>query len=299
MAKERHVVDLLANPDVHGVGVGRRRRDGKKTDEYAVVVHLRHKVATEDVPESRLIPRNVTVTLPDGHQVTVPIDVQEKAPPVDENVPAKHPLTLADRIRPVPGGVGVGLDGTLGGGVWDTVTAQVVALSNKHVFGRHVGDPVLQPSRSDGGLLPADLFATVLRVGSLDAAVATPVNPSVVALTVAGGGAAVFAIAAASIDMRVQKTGRGSGLTHGVVDLIDFASEHDGSQSDLWIDGDGEDFSAGGDSGSIYLVVDPGTTDPPPAVGLHWGGSGRDGVGHHIGDVFEDLGVTVLPGPTS
>lgn len=175
-------MDLFGEPRRARRRVGRRRREGEKTDEYAIVVHLRHKVAP----------------------------------------------------------------------------------SNKHVFGRHVGDSVLQPSRSDGGSLPADLVATVLRVGSLDAAVATPVDPSVVTLTVAGGGAAVFAIAGASIDMRVQKTGRGSGLTHGVVELID-------------------------------LEVDAGAIGPARAVGLHWGGSGRDGVGHHIGDVFEDLGVAVDP----
>ena len=36
-AKERFGPQLIANPDVHGVGVGRRRVDGRLTDEYAVV----------------------------------------------------------------------------------------------------------------------------------------------------------------------------------------------------------------------------------------------------------------------
>jgi hypothetical protein len=294
LAKELYGDQLLANPDVHGVGVGRRRRGGEKTDEYAVVVHLRHKAPQDEVPESRLVPHHVSVVLPDGREVRVRVDVQEKAPPVAENPPTP-PATLADRIRPVPGGVSAGMDGTLGGWVWDAVTGQVVALSNKHIFGAHVGRPVLQPSANDGGSSPADLIATVLRAGTLDAAIAAPVDRSVVATTIAGGGAAVFAIAEATIDMRVQKTGRGSGLTRGVVELIDYDSEHEGSHSDLWIDGDGGDFSAAGDSGSVYLDATAGASGRRRAVGLHWGGSGRDGVGHHLGAVFDDLGLAVLP----
>jgi hypothetical protein len=295
MAKELYGDQLLANPDVHGVGVGRRRRQGQKTDEYAVVVHLRRKIPQHEVPESRLVPDHLSVVLPDGREVTVLVDVQEKGPPVAENAPPPPQVTLADRIRPVPGGVSAGMDGTLGGWVWDAVTGQVVALSNKHVFGAHVGRPVLQPSADDGGSSPTDVIATVLRAGSLDAAIAAPVDRSVVATTIAGGGAAVFAIAEATVDMPVQKTGRGSGLTRGVVELIDYDSEHQGSHSDLWIDGDGGDFSAGGDSGSIYLEAAPDAASRRRAVGLHWGGSGRDGVGHQLGAVFDDLRLAVLP----
>jgi hypothetical protein len=296
LAKERYGDQLLANPDVHGVGVGRRRRGGEKTDEFAIVVHLRRKAPQHEVPESRLVPHHVRVVLPDGREVTVPVDVQEKAPPIAEHPPPA--VTLADRIRPVPGGVSAGMDGTLGGWVWDAVTGQVVALSNKHIFGAHAGRPVLQPSADDGGSSPGDVIATVLRVGTLDAAVAAPVDQSVVATTIAGGGAAVFAVAEAAIDMRVQKTGRGSGLTRGVVELIDYDSQHKGSHPDLWVDGDGGDFSTGGDSGSIYLEAAEDASGRRRAVGLHWGGSGQDGVGHHIGAVFDDLGLAVLPADT-
>ena len=53
--------------------------------------------------------------------------------------------------------------------------------------------------------------------------------------------------------MVIQKTGQTTGLTCGIVELIDYDSSHYGSHDDLWIDGDGADFSQGGDSGSLYL----------------------------------------------
>ncbi|MGH3680982.1 MAG: hypothetical protein ACRDT2_12140 [Natronosporangium sp.] len=297
-AKERYGAWLMANPDVHGVGVGRRRRANEKTDEYAVVIHLGRKLPEHEVPSPRRVPRQLSVIMPDGREVIVAVDVQEKDRPSAENEPSAE-LTLADRIRPVPGGVSAGRSGTLGGWVWDTVTNQVVALSNKHVFGSTAGRFILQPSRNDGGSSTHDRIATVLRSGSLDAAIAAPIDPGMVARTIPGAGAAVFAINDATIDMRVQKTGRGTGLTRGIVDLIDYDSDHGGSHSDLWIEGDGGDFSNSGDSGALYLEVGAasGASGRKRAVGLHWGGSLNDGVGHHIRAVFNDLGLTVLPPP--
>jgi hypothetical protein len=293
VAKERFADQLLANPDVYGVGVGRRRRAGKKTDEYAVVVHLLRKLPKGEVPAPRLVPAELRFVTAEGREVAVPVDVQERARPTPELACSSTDIEVQSRVRPAPGGVSAGHSGTLGGWVWDTVTEQVVALSNRHVFGTIAGASVLQPSSDDGGSLPADQIARVLRAGSLDAAIAAPIDPSIVSKSVAGGGPAVFRIADAVIDMRVQKTGRTTGLTRGVVDLIDYDSGHDGSSSDQWIDGEGGDFSDGGDSGALYLESDAGSGGRR-VVGLHWGGTGHDGVGHPIRAVFEDLGLTTL-----
>ncbi|WP_103516888.1 hypothetical protein [Streptomyces sp. SM10] len=296
-AKARFGPRLLAHPDVEGVGVGRRRRAGDKTDEYAVVVHLREKRPESSVPPARLLPEELCFSERSGRDVSVRIDVQQHTKPVPET----------DRVRPVPGGVSVGTvgthvgSGTLGGWVWDTVTWQVVALSNAHVFGSRPGVSIIQPSSDDGGIPPDDRIASVLRTGSLDAAIAEPADASIVRASVLQGGPAVFEIVEATLDMRVQKTGRATGLTFGTVDLIDFDSDYRGSHSDLWIEAEGGDFSLGGDSGALYLLA-PGSA-PLPAekrqvVGLHWGGSGQDGVGHHIRAVFDDLKLTTLPSGT-
>ncbi|MFD5890562.1 hypothetical protein ACFWHQ_31950 [Streptomyces sp. NPDC060334] len=300
VAKERFGDELLANPDVHGVGVGRRRRAGRKVDEYAVVVHVERKLPLSRVPEHHRLPQELRFITPDGREVVARVDVQERAKPVPENTPTPAGINLGGRERPVPGGMSAGGSGTLGGWVWDTVTNQAVALSNRHVFGSVVGKDVSQPSRDDGGRLPADRIGSVLRTGSLDAAIAAPLDPDIVSASVIGGGPAVFGIADATIDMRVQKTGRTTGRTFGVVDLIDYDSGHSGSHSDVWIDGDGGDFSDSGDSGALYLEAgsSAGHGDRLRAVGLHWGGAGDDGVGHHIRAVFADLGLTTLVAAT-
>jgi hypothetical protein len=293
-AKELFAGGLLGNADVHGVGVGRRRRGGEKTEQYAVVVHVARKLPREQVPADRLVPRELRFTTRDGQQVVVPIDVQQRPVPVPEAGPAALP-DLRSRLRPVPGGCSAGT-GTLGGWVWDTVTGQPVALSNEHVFGSVAGAAVTQPSSGDGGLLPADRIGTVLRAGQLDAAIAAPDDPALVDGSVPGTGPAVLEIADATVDMRVRKCGKTTGLTAGVVDLVDYDIGHHGSGSDLWVDGEDGDFSAGGDSGALYVEA----THPDPAatwlrvVGLHWGGAGDAGVGHHIRAVFADLGLAPL-----
>jgi hypothetical protein len=286
-AKRAVAERLLANPDVHAAGVGRRRKAGEKIDEYAIVVHVARKMRRDRVPPSRLLPTSVRHTARDGREVRVRVDVQEHAPPVPEGP------NLSARVRPVPGGYSAGT-GTLGGWVWDALTGQVVALSNEHVFGSVPGTPVTQPSLRDGGRPAEDQIARVLRAGTLDAAIAAPLAPAIVDPAIASAGPAVFGIAEAAIDMPVQKTGQTTGLTFGTVDLIEFDCGHHGSHADLWIDGGTADFSSTGDSGALYLYMGEGA---PRVVGLHWGGSANHGAGHHIRAVFDDLNLAPLSAP--
>jgi hypothetical protein len=284
-AKDRFRYQLLGHPDVQGLGVGYRRRAGEKTHEYAVVVHVHRKLPLNDIPEARRLPTELRFENDRGSEIIVPVDVQEHLKPTPET----------GRVRPVPGGVSAGASGTLGGWVWDTVTSQVVALSNAHVFGTDAGTVVSQPSLEDGGREDVDSIASVLRSGTFDAAIAVPVSPSIVSRSIVNAGPAVFGVVKAAVGMRVQKTGSASGLTFGVVDLIDYDSDYFGSHSDLWIDGDGADFSAGGDSGALYLELNGDAGGRLRVAGLHWGGSGNDGVGHRIQDVFDDLNLAALP----
>lgn len=280
---------LAAHPDVHSVGVGMRRRGGERTDTYAVVVLVETKLPPWQVPSDRLLPEEVTVVLPEGPQ-RVRVDVQQRPRPVPERAGGDP----RSRFRPVPGGVSAGWAGTLGGWVRDTASGRVVALSNRHVFGAVVGDAVPQPARADGGRLPADVVATVLRVSwNFDAAVAIPSDPALVAGVVLGGGPAVVAVADVAVGDRVEKTGRSTGRTAGVVELVDYRPA-DRDSFDLWIDGGDADFSDAGDSGALYLLADPDRSGGRAAVGLHWGGAAHDGVGHHLRAVLDDLRLTTL-----
>lgn len=299
-AKAIYSDELLDHPDVHGVGVGFERKDGEKTRRVAVVVHVYRKRDPEDVAPDRLLPDALTFfSKKDGKEVSVPLDVREVAPPTPEVACPDCGTDFGDRVRPVPGGYSFGLSdepgGTMGGYVWDNVTDQIVFISNEHVLGSTVNDRVIQPSIGDGGSSPADDFGRVLRAGTLDVAIGTVDDADDRELEIECVAPAVYEIADATLEMVVEKAGQTTGLTCGIVELIDYNSNHYGSNNDLWIDGDGNDFSQGGDSGSLYVEkTHPEGADWKRVVGIHWGGSGDDGVGHPMRAAAADLDVTTL-----
>lgn len=66
--KDAHERDLMAKPNVVGVGVGLRQRGGVLTNNVVVVVMVRHKLPPADLQPDDMIPPEI-----DG----VPVDVQE------------------------------------------------------------------------------------------------------------------------------------------------------------------------------------------------------------------------------
>ncbi|MDQ3981613.1 MAG: S1 family peptidase [Actinomycetota bacterium] len=299
-AKAVHARRLLAHPDVHGIGVGFKEVGGKKTRELAVVVHVHRKRPKEQIARTQLLPRTLTIFSKDeGGEVEVPVDVREKPVPVPEVDCGTCDEDLGGRFRPVGGGCSGGLTdvagGTLGGWVWDNEGEQLVLISNEHVLGSTAGATVIQPSIGDGGTSPDDDIGSVVRAGTLDVAIAAPSNGDLIDANIICSGPAVFETVAATLEMEVEKVGQTTGLTCGFVELIDYDSGHHGSSNDLWINGDGSDFSQGGDSGSLYVErVNPNGDSWKRIVGIHWGGSGDDGIGHPIGPVMTDLNVTTV-----
>ncbi len=70
---------LLAIPGVTGVSVGYEQVGGEFTDRWALVVHVRDKLAPASVPAAERIPDEV-----DG----VPVDVIEAGPAAPHALPA-------------------------------------------------------------------------------------------------------------------------------------------------------------------------------------------------------------------
>jgi hypothetical protein len=66
--KQAHEHELMSIPNVTGVGVGYRRVGGRPTDQPAIIVSVRHKLAPDELDASEMIPHEL-----DG----VPVDVQE------------------------------------------------------------------------------------------------------------------------------------------------------------------------------------------------------------------------------
>ena len=289
---------LLENPDVHGLGIGYKRKGGKKTKTLAVVVHVHRKQPHAKIAAARLVPPQLEFySSSEKKRVSVPTDVVEQSPPQPEAC-GPCDTNFGSRVRPVPGGFSFGRatapGGTLGGYVWDRITDQSVFLSNHHVIGGTAGDTIIQPSIGDLGSSPADNFGAVIRAGTLDAAIGAASDADDMELAIQCSTAGVFEIADAALEMAVEKVGQTTGLTCGVVELIDYDSNHYGSHADLWIDGEG-DFSDSGDSGSLYVErTHPEGQSWKRVVGIHWGGSGDDGIGHPIRSVFDDLNLTTL-----
>lgn len=298
-AKAVFAKNLLAIPDVHGVGIGYKRKNGKKTKSLALVLHVYRKRPEQEVEPSQRIPPTLEFWSPESqNRIKVITDVVEKVPPQPEAC-GPCETDFGTRVRPVAGGFSFGLatkaGGTLGGYVWDKTTKKVAFLSNHHIIGGAANATVIQPSIGDGGASPADDFGSVIRAGTLDAAIGAATDSNDQELEIECSGPAVLELADAALEMEVEKVGQTTGLTCGVVELIDYDSGHYGSHTDLWIDGAGSDFSNPGDSGSLYVErTHPQGHNWKRVVGIHWGGSDNDGIGHPIRAVFNDLNLTTL-----
>lgn len=163
--KEANRLLLRARPNVVGLDVGFRKRQGKETEERVVKVYVSRKIDASFLPEEQRIPSTLRF---DGRDVGV--DVEQRAIPRPQN------FTLRD--RPLRGGMSISTtDDDLGGtgtlGICVTLNdGNTYILSNNHVLAgantAPIGTPILQPSEGDGGVFPADLVATLTSFVPLD-----------------------------------------------------------------------------------------------------------------------------------
>lgn len=293
----------MARFAAHSVGIGRKEVEGKRTGSLALLYYVERKqplarLSAEPVPESvRFFSREKM------REVRLPTDVIETPQPAPEVDPET-------RIRPVPGGVSFGISGstgTLGGWVWDTTDDTIVAVSNNHVLQNTVGADTLQQGAADGGSLPADKIGdvkrTIARVAPgtnlVDCAITDVDDPDNVDSQVLEVGEAVYAIETAEIDMLVEKYGQTTQHTFGEVTDVDYETNStDGFYFDQQVRivpvDPTDDWSAGGDSGSLVFSQTPTSGGYKPAVGLHWGGSGVNGTASKIQNVFSALDLTTI-----
>ncbi len=155
-AQSLHEKELLNKPNVVGVGVGYKDKDGVPTDEVAVVVLVERKKPLAALNPEEIIPRDL-----EGLRT----DVLEVGQLWANQTPK-------ERFRPViPSGVSIGhykiTAGTLGTMVKDKRTGDLFVLSNNHVLANCndalLGDAILQPAAMDGGQNPADVVAKLER----------------------------------------------------------------------------------------------------------------------------------------
>jgi hypothetical protein len=175
-------------------------------------------------------------------------------------------------------------------------------LSNNHVLanattGRdnraRIGDPILQPGAVDGGTLQHDRIAWLYRYVPLkdndynvvDAAVALPFSPNLVVPFILGIGS-VYGTVLPKVAMLVKKSGRTTGVTHGIIIATDVIIDIDYGNGRTLTFKDQiitTNISAGGDSGSVVL------NESNWAVGLLFAGSLLITVVNPIDEVLKSL----------
>lgn len=218
--------------------------------------------------------------------------------------------------RPVPIGVSIGNEnecaaGTLGARVLKG--GNVYILSNNHVLARQnagsPGEDILQPGRYDTSpqcSIPANSSIGTLssfvqiRFGggsnTVDAAIASTTTGNVGNATFTGGyGLPNSTTRSATLNMLVQKCGRTTKCTHGVVAAIDatvnvqYESGVATFSNQVVVTGKKGAFSKAGDSGSL-IVTDDASANP---VALLFAGGQTTTIGNPIGAVLSALGVTI------
>ncbi len=325
--KELYKEEVMARPNVVGVGIGFRQTDGEITDEIVVVTLVRRKVAEEGLARDQLVPAELN---------GVRTDVVE----VGELRALQAPT---DRWRPAPGGVSIGhfriSAGTLGVVVRDRVSGERLILSNNHVLANSndatAGDPILQPGGADGGSVPGDVIANLARfvpieftvappscgiattvadvlskvaeaIGSqhrvraiqvnqqannlVDAAVARPLQDDLVLDEILQIGE-VSGTVPATLGMAVRKSGRTTGYTEGTITVLDATVNVNyglGRIARFENQIVSTPMSEGGDSGSLVVAA-----NSQQAVGLLYAGSTQSTIFNPIGMVLESLQVTL------
>ena len=298
--QHRHLHWLMRIPDVVGTGVG----IGPDGLPVIKVFTTRHGV--KGIPEwLESTPVHVEVT-----GMVVALECPD------------GPAGWCD--RPVPIGVSTGhpdiTAGTIAARVKD-LGGNVYALSNNHVYANqneaNNGDSALQPGTYDGGVDPADRIGTLSDFepidfsfsgeNYIDAAIVLSSTSDLDNSTLENGyGIPNSQVAAAAFNLKVQKYGRTTGLTHGEVSAIDVFVEVCYEQ--FWgfciksayffdqIQISGAGFSGPGDSGSLIVTYDPDDPAEKKPVGLLFAGSDTTTFANRIDHVLDRFGVTIDDG---
>lgn len=302
--QNRHTPNLMAILEVVGTATG-LTDDGRP----AILVFTRGMVAAGVIPEGlEGVPVVVRIT---GKFSAMPGQPVGKSPSSSGTI---NPKSRFD--RPVPIGVSTGnanecSAGTIGARVKDAY-GNVYALSNNHVYALEnnspIGSDILQPGRYDTNCIYdiknsiGSLFAyePIKFDGSnnvIDAAIAVSSTGLLGNSTPSNGyGTPSSSIKEASVNLSVQKYGRTTSLTKGVVNAINGTVKISYSAGTVIFANQTivyslKPFIKAGDSGSL-LVTNDSNRNP---VGLLFAGSldGKWAIANPIDEVLTRFGISI------
>ncbi|MDQ0955955.1 endonuclease G [Streptomyces phaeochromogenes] len=318
--------ELLDDPNVTSVGIGRKVTGDRRGKQVVLQFTVESKAEPEELEAlgTALIPQTITV---EGTEV--PTDVIERSyKPQFRTVAEVESPARKTRLDAIEPGVSVGRAGgmppgagTLGCIVFDKADGSPYVLSNWHVLqGRdgELGDEVAQPGPHDDNRIHRNRLGVLKRshLGVAgDCAVATIEDRSFIQ-EIFELGVVPKELGEPDLDDKVIKSGRTTGVTHGIVRRIDtIAKINYGGQVGVKTIGcfeigpdpanpaaDGE-ISMPGDSGAVWLFKQNNGRTSTVLAGLHFGGESRGEPDEHAlaclpTSVFEKLEITLdPPGP--
>ncbi|MFB7196237.1 hypothetical protein [Streptomyces sp. NPDC056240] len=291
----------VSGPNIEGLGVSMKREDGHLTDRLALVAYVDRKLPVDQIPEKRRIPDFVPI--PEAGEIET--DVQA--------IGKMHLDSYTERTRPTSPGYSLshidGSAGTLGCLVKKLEDpANVYILSNSHVLARSgrgtEGDAILQPGPKDGGVA-ADAIALLEEWVTFDfgpgynnlcdAAIARVSDNATIAPSIPIIGKVKGVNRDLKRGMTIQKSGRTTGHTIGIVRDIDYRTfmpvvKPDGSTGSVGFRNQVlcERYTDSGDSGSLVCDMEN------MAVGLHWCGSESASVFSPLSFVLDALRIELL-----
>jgi hypothetical protein len=317
-AQERHTDALMNHPGVHGTGVS-----WTEAGSAVVKVFVDVSASSAGIPES--VDGIPVVVVHAGRVFALNVDCQGRGlkdcdSSEAEAAAAGQPATPRDwHPRPVPIGISTGHVDITAGTLACRVTrgCHKYALSNAHVFANEnagvVGDHILQPGPTDGGVDPDDVIATLSESvpilmsthpqtkNRVDAAIAVT-DASLVGTatrTPAYGSPRTVTIGP-EVGMNVKKFGRTTYTTRGSINTINvtinvgYLTGTARFVGQIIIVSSNENpFSKPGDSGAL-VVADGGANDRKP-VGLLFASANDNSftVANPIDDVLEALDITI------
>ena len=302
--------DYLDDDNINSVGVGYKETDGERTEELVLQFTVGQKIAPEalEAAPTREIPKAI-----EANGITFATDVIERDF-------APHLTERRTRVNPMAPGVSIGhvnvSAGTLGCFVQENGSRDLRVLSNWHVLdgGGSVGDAIAQPGRADDPSTAENLSGRLVRsfVGfEGDCAIASIVGRDA-DQTILGLGTAVRRIADPALGDLVVKSGRTTGVTHGVVTRVQtitklsYRSVGEKRVFGFEIGPDpsrpapDDEISMGGDSGSSWMAVDASGAAKDTMLGLHFAGEtagAEHAVACYATKVFAKLGISPVSAP--
>lgn len=317
-AQVRHTGRLLGNRDILGTGIS-RLSDGRP----GITVYARNAASAARVPRDLDgIPVVAEVT---GDITVLPAVAKVRPQPKPDRPPGGGggggggggTIKPTDYARPAYIGMSTGNEaecasGTIGAKISKGGT--IYALSNNHVFAREndgaSGETIYQPGRYDLGCASGAQYAwgtlstykTISFGGNntADAALARVTNATNLVGSTPPGvsyGSPSSTLATASLNLAVQKFGRTTGHTTGVIAAtnvtirVQYSSGVATFVNQIQIRGDKGAFSKSGDSGSLIV-----TREGNRPVGLLFAGGRTSTFANTIQDALQAVGGgTIVP----